>query len=229
MANRIAFLVRPTRIILIFLAVMCLIVPAEAQHSSVGGHSVGGQFGSGHSSGKHTGGGRTRGRHFGWLHVGFGNRSARRAGPSASCSRGCRSRAHVGGDLELDDVLRPDLRLRAVLQLHVGQVGQHLEPREEAGDARLRVRVAAERELVRSDGRQRRGAPRTAQREDQADGGRGQDERGREDVGLIRIAGREAPRCRCPDRTLSRRPTRSRRRSALAEQPFGARLQRLSA
>jgi hypothetical protein len=77
MANRLAFLVRPKRIILILLAVMYLLVPVEAQHG--GGHSAGGHSGSGHSSGRHTGGGRTGGRHLGWLHFGFGNRSARPA------------------------------------------------------------------------------------------------------------------------------------------------------
>ena len=80
MANRLAFLVRPKRIILILLGVMCLLVPVEAQHGGGGGHSAGGHFGSGHSSGRQTGGGRTGGRHLGWLHFGFGNRSARRAG-----------------------------------------------------------------------------------------------------------------------------------------------------
>jgi hypothetical protein len=79
MANRIAFLV-PPRLILILVVVMCLLAPAEAQHGGGGGHSAGGHFGGGHSSGRHTGGGRTSGRHFGWLHLGFGNRSARRAG-----------------------------------------------------------------------------------------------------------------------------------------------------
>jgi hypothetical protein len=56
MANRLAFLVRPKRIILILLAVMCLPVPVEAQHGGGGGHSAGGHFGGGHSSGRHTGG-----------------------------------------------------------------------------------------------------------------------------------------------------------------------------
>ena len=80
MANRLAFLVRPKRIILILLAVMCQLVPVQAQHGGGGGHSGGGHFGGGHSSGRHTGGGNTGGRHLGWLHFGFGNRSARRAG-----------------------------------------------------------------------------------------------------------------------------------------------------
>jgi hypothetical protein len=81
MANRLAFLARPKLIILILLAVMCLLVPVEAQHGSGGGHSAGGHFGGGHSSRGHTGGGGSTGaRHLGWLHFGFGNRSARRAG-----------------------------------------------------------------------------------------------------------------------------------------------------
>jgi hypothetical protein len=80
MANRLAFLARPKRIILILLTVMCLLLPVEAQHGGGGGHSAGGHFGGGHSSGRHMGGGRTGWRHLGWLHLGFGNRSARRAG-----------------------------------------------------------------------------------------------------------------------------------------------------
>jgi hypothetical protein len=81
MANRLAFLARPKLMILILLAVMCLLVPVEAQHGSGGGHSAGGHFGGGHSSRGHTGGGGSTGaRHLGWLHFGFGNRSARRAG-----------------------------------------------------------------------------------------------------------------------------------------------------
>ena len=80
MAKRLAFLVRPKRVILILLAVICLLLPVEAQYGGGGGHSGGGHFGGGHSSGRHTGRGNTGGRHLGWLHFGFGNRSARRAG-----------------------------------------------------------------------------------------------------------------------------------------------------
>jgi hypothetical protein len=80
MPKRIAFLVRPTRIILVLVAATCLLAPAAAQHGGGGGHSAGGHFGGGHSSGSHTGGGRTGGSHSGWLHLGFGNRAARRAG-----------------------------------------------------------------------------------------------------------------------------------------------------
>jgi hypothetical protein len=58
MAKQIAFLVRPTRIILTLVALMCLLAPAEAQHDGGGGHSAGGHFGSGHSSGRHSGGER---------------------------------------------------------------------------------------------------------------------------------------------------------------------------
>jgi hypothetical protein len=80
MAKRIAFLARPTRIIQVLLAAMCLLAPGEAQHGGGGGHSAGGHVGGGHSSGSHTGGGRTGGSHSGWLRLGFGNRAARRAG-----------------------------------------------------------------------------------------------------------------------------------------------------
>jgi hypothetical protein len=80
MAKQIAFLVRPTRIILTLVALMCLLAPAEAQHGGGGGHSAGGHFGSGHSSGRHSGGSGSGASHSGWLHLGFGNRAGRRAG-----------------------------------------------------------------------------------------------------------------------------------------------------
>ena len=80
MVKQIAFLMRPTRIILTLVALMCLLALAEAQHSGGGGHSAGGHFGGGHSSGRHSGGSRTGGWHSGWLHVGFGNRARRRGG-----------------------------------------------------------------------------------------------------------------------------------------------------
>src|SRR5580692_4165759 len=51
MATRTAFLVRSPRILPILLSVICLLVPAEAQHGGGGGH-----FGGGHSSGRHSGG-----------------------------------------------------------------------------------------------------------------------------------------------------------------------------
>jgi len=80
MANRIAFLVRLTRIILALVAALCLVAPVEAQHGGGGGHTAGGHFGGGHSSGGHTGGARTGGWHSSWLHLGSGNRAARHAG-----------------------------------------------------------------------------------------------------------------------------------------------------
>ncbi len=79
MAKQIAFLVRPMRIILTLVALLCLLAPAEAQHGGGGGHSAGGHFGGGHSSGRHSGGSRSGGSHSGWLHLGFGNRAGRRA------------------------------------------------------------------------------------------------------------------------------------------------------
>src|SRR5713226_3491978 len=81
MATRTAFLLRSPRILPILLSVICLLVPAEAQHG--GGHSGGGHFGGGHSSGRHSGGSHAGG-HFGWLHFGFGKHSARHAGVGAS-------------------------------------------------------------------------------------------------------------------------------------------------
>jgi len=83
MPTRIAFLVRSLRILPILLSVICLLVPAEAQHGGGGGHFGGGHFGGGHSSGRHSGGSYAGG-HFGWLHLGFGKHSARHAGPGAS-------------------------------------------------------------------------------------------------------------------------------------------------
>jgi hypothetical protein len=82
-ATRIAFLVRSPCILPILLSVICLLVPAEAQHGGGGGHSGGGHFGGGHSSSRHSGGGHAGG-HFGWLHFGFGKHSARHAGFGAS-------------------------------------------------------------------------------------------------------------------------------------------------
>lgn len=82
MATRIAFLVRSPRVLPILLSVICLLVPAGAQHGGGGGHSGGGHFGGGHSSGRHSGGGHA-GAHFGWLHFGFGKHSARHAGSGA--------------------------------------------------------------------------------------------------------------------------------------------------
>lgn len=80
MANRSAFLLRPTLFSL--LAIVCLVVPAAAQHGGGGGHfggggghSGGGHFGghsSSHASSAHSGG------HWGWLH--FWNRGASRNG-----------------------------------------------------------------------------------------------------------------------------------------------------
>ena len=97
MATRTAFLVRSPRILPILLFVICLLVSPEALHGgghSGGGHSEGGHSGGGHSSGGHFGGGgHSSGRHsggshagglFGWLHFGFGKRSARHAGFGAS-------------------------------------------------------------------------------------------------------------------------------------------------
>jgi hypothetical protein len=78
MASRIAFLVRSPRILPILLSVICLLVPAEAQHGGGGAHFGGGHSSSGHSAGGHAGG------HFGWLHFGFGKHSARHAGSGPS-------------------------------------------------------------------------------------------------------------------------------------------------
>jgi hypothetical protein len=75
MATRTAFLVRSPRILPILLSLVCLLVPAEAQHG--GGHSGGGHSGGGHSSGRHSAGSQGRG-HFHWLHFWSGRRPARR-------------------------------------------------------------------------------------------------------------------------------------------------------
>jgi hypothetical protein len=98
MAKRIAFLAALTRIIPVFLALICLLAPAVAQHGGGGGHSAGGHSGgghsrSGHASGGHFGGNQSPGRytgeghtgrgHFGWLHLGSGNRARRVGGGTA--------------------------------------------------------------------------------------------------------------------------------------------------
>ena len=81
---RTAFLMRSPRILPILLWVICLLVPAEAQHGggggghSGGGHFGGGHFGGGHSSGRHSAGSQGRG-HFGWLRFWSGRHSSRRA------------------------------------------------------------------------------------------------------------------------------------------------------
>jgi hypothetical protein len=103
MAARIAFLVRSHCILPILLSVICLLVPAEAQHGGGGGHSGGGHSGGGHSGGGHSGRGHSGGGHasgghsparhyggghaggrFGWLHFWSGTHSARRAAFGAS-------------------------------------------------------------------------------------------------------------------------------------------------
>ena len=83
MATRTAFLVRLPLIFPIFLSLICLLAPAEAQHGGGGGHSGGGHFGGGHSSGRHSGGSNAGG-HFGWLHFWSGKHTARHAGSGAS-------------------------------------------------------------------------------------------------------------------------------------------------
>ncbi|MGB8581995.1 MAG: hypothetical protein WCD47_14315 [Candidatus Sulfotelmatobacter sp.] len=81
---RTAFLMRSPRILPILLWVICLLVPAEAQHGGGGGgHSGGGHFGGGHSSGRHSAASQGRG-HFGWLHFWSGRHSSGRAEARAS-------------------------------------------------------------------------------------------------------------------------------------------------
>ena len=96
MAARTASLVRSLGILPIFLSVICLLAPAEAQHGGGGGHSGGGHFGGGHSSGRHSGGSRTGG-HFGWLHFGRGKQPAGHAGLEASSASDTSS--HLPSDL----------------------------------------------------------------------------------------------------------------------------------
>ncbi|MGA8439703.1 MAG: hypothetical protein WB762_01400 [Candidatus Sulfotelmatobacter sp.] len=83
MATRTAFLVQSQRILPVLLSVICLLVPAEAQHGGGGGHSGGGHFGGGHSSGMHSAGSQGRG-HFGWLHFWSGKHSSRHAESGSS-------------------------------------------------------------------------------------------------------------------------------------------------
>jgi hypothetical protein len=89
MAMRTAFLMRSPRILPILLWVICLLVPAEAQHGggggghSGGGHFGGGHFGGGHSSGRHSAASQGHG-HFGWLRFWSGRHSTRRAETRAS-------------------------------------------------------------------------------------------------------------------------------------------------
>jgi hypothetical protein len=86
---RTAFLMRSPRILPILLWVICLLVPAEAQHGggggghSGGGHFGGGHFGGGHSSGRHSAASQGHG-HFGWLRFWSGRHSTRRAETRAS-------------------------------------------------------------------------------------------------------------------------------------------------
>ncbi len=82
MNSAFAFLARSRRMLRTWLAILCLITAAEAQHGGGGGHFGGGHYSGGHSSARHSGGSQSGG-HFHWLRFGFGRHSSPVA-PSAS-------------------------------------------------------------------------------------------------------------------------------------------------
>jgi hypothetical protein len=83
MPARITFLARDLRFLsVLLLSLVCLRIPAEAQHGGGGGHGGGGHFGGGHSGGGHsahssghTSSVHSGGHHLGWLHLRSGHRS----------------------------------------------------------------------------------------------------------------------------------------------------------
>ena len=113
MATRTAFLVRLPRILPVLLSLICLLVPAEAQHGGGGGHSGGGHFGGGHSTGWHSGGSHAGG-HFGWLHFWSGKHSARHAGSGASSTTSSESSSYLPSHLRN---FAPASRVSSILRI----------------------------------------------------------------------------------------------------------------